>query len=107
MKTEKFIRKPFAVDAIQVTSENMQEVAQWCQGEILTTEASEKRPAENYINVRVVRPLSPRQTRAFVGDWVLYSGTGYKVYTPKAFDRGFEPVFKQAEIPIPEPVEVI
>jgi hypothetical protein len=94
MKTEKFIRKPFTVDAVQVTAENMQDVAEWCQGEVLTTEATEKRDPEDYIQVRVLRPLSPRQTKAFVGDWVLYSGTGYKVYTNKAFDRGFEMVFK-------------
>jgi hypothetical protein len=34
---------------------------------------------------------------AYVGDWVLYSGTGpngFKVYSPKAFETSFQ---KQAE----------
>jgi hypothetical protein len=87
MKTHKFARKPFYVDAIRVTKDNIEEVARWCQGEILTD--AEQGP---YIKVRVHRPLTERQTQAFLGDWVLYAGTGYKVYNPKAFDKSFEKV---------------
>lgn len=87
MKTHKFARKPFYVDAVRVSEENIEEVAAWCQGEVLT-DAEEGR----YIKVRVHRPQTDRQTKAFIGDWVLYSGTGFKVYTPKAFDKSFEKV---------------
>jgi len=87
MKTHKFARKPFYVDAVRVSEENIQEVAAWCQGEVLT-DAEEGQ----YIKVRVHRPLTDRQTKAFIGDWVLYAGTGFKVYTPKAFDKSFEKV---------------
>lgn len=86
--TEKYIRKPFSIDAVQVTEENIDEIAKWCGGEIIT----EKRGRKDirYVKVRVNRPLNERQTKAFVGDWVLYAGTGYKVYTSKAFDACFE-----------------
>lgn len=87
LKTDKFARKPFYVDAIQVTAENMEAVAEWCQGDVVKTEA----PKANYIKVRVHRPMTPRQTQAFVGDWVLYAGTGFKVYTDRAFQGSFEP----------------
>ena len=101
VNTIRYARKPFYVDAVQVTAENMEEVAKWCQGEIRTFETA---PSElgsrknNYIKVRVHRPATERQTKAFVGDWVLYAGTGYKVYTPKAFDKDFV----QVDQPIPE-----
>lgn len=85
LKTEKFARKPFYVDAVQITEGNMQDVAKWCQGSVLSTDAG-----ENYIKVRVHRPLNERQTKAFVNDWILFAGSGYKVYTPKAFNQSFE-----------------
>lgn len=81
---ETYQRKPFEVLAAQVTEENMLDVADWCEGEIRTT-------AENtrFIKVHVAHPLMARQTRAFVGDWVLFAGRGYKVYTSKAFTNSF------------------
>jgi len=84
LKTEKFARKPFYVDAVQITEGNMQDVAKWCQGKVESTDAG-----ENFIKVRVHRPLNERQTKAFVNDWILFAGSGYKVYTPKAFNQSF------------------
>lgn len=86
LKTHKFARKPFYVDAVRVSEANIEEVAKWCEGSIETN--SEGR----FISVQVHRPMNERQTQAFVGDWVLYAGTGFKVYTPKAFDKSFEKV---------------
>lgn len=87
MKTHKFARKPFYVDAVRVTEDNINEVAAWCQGEVLTD------PEEGqYIKVRVHRPLTEDQTKAFIGKWILFAGTGFKVYTAKAFDKSFEKV---------------
>jgi hypothetical protein len=84
MQTSKFTRKPFEVDAVQVTAQNIDEVAKWCQGEVSTDTDGNK-----YVKVRVLRVLNERQTQAFIGDWVLYAGTGYKVYTAKAFSKSF------------------
>lgn len=102
MKTHKFARKTFYVDAVRVTAENMSEVAEWCGGEILTDEIdgselneNEKELAESpaqYVKVKVHRPMNDRQTRAYIGDWVLWAGSGFKAYTPKAFDKSFEKV---------------
>ena len=83
--TAKYARKSFEVDAVQVGTENINDIAKWCDGEVRTNSKDEK-----YIKVRVHRALNERQTQAFVGDWILYSGTGYKVYTPRAFDSCFE-----------------
>jgi hypothetical protein len=89
MQTEKYVRKPFYIDAVQVTEENIAEVATWCDGELLTSSGGEG-AKDAYVKVRVHRPLNERQTKAFVGDWVLFAGTGYKVYTKKAFEASFE-----------------
>ena len=88
IETTKYARKPFYVDAVQVTAENMEEVAKWCQGSVQLNDKDSK----NFIKVRVHRPLTEKQTEAYVGDWVLYAGTGYKVYTDKAFHNSFEKV---------------
>lgn len=85
METSKFIRKPFEVEGVQVTDENIADVAAWCQGEVKTDTPD----SSKYIKVRVIRVINERQTQAFVGDWVLYAGTGYKVYTDKAFKKSF------------------
>lgn len=87
MKTHKFARKPFYVDSVRVTEHNMAEVAEWCGGSVVEDEK-----LGTFISVKVHRPLTERQTQAFIGDWVLFGGTGYKVYTAKAFDKSFEKV---------------
>lgn len=90
IETQKYARKPFNVDAVQVTLDNMEEVAKWCQGEVRTEPGQPEADNVPYIHVRVHRPLNERQTKAYIGDWVLYAGTGYKVYTSKAFNNAFE-----------------
>jgi hypothetical protein len=90
VKAQRYARKPFYVDAVQVTAENIEDVAKWCQGDVRLGRKPESNKDENYISVRVHMPLKDRQTMAFVGDWVLYAGQGFKVYTPNAFDNSFD-----------------
>lgn len=96
--TEKYVRKPLFVDAVQVTEENFSEIARWCFGEIHNIDEStidpsaDLDPSKQYIHVRVHNPKNPRQTKAFVGDWILYTERGYKVYTTKAFQANFDKV---------------
>lgn len=84
LETTKYARKTFEIDAVQVTADNIAEVAKWVDGDVRTDNKNAQ-----YVKVRVHLPRSDRQTRAYVGDWVLYSGTGYRVYTPKAFAHNF------------------
>ena len=83
--TETYTRKPFEIQAVRVTEENMEDVAKWCGGEILTTEAGKR-----YIKVDVTRPLNEKQTKAFAGDWALKVKSSIKVYTHKAFTHCFD-----------------
>jgi hypothetical protein len=104
IETKRFVRKPLYVDAVQVTVENFEEVALWCQGDIANRDGSPLvrqednnsvlciNPTTQFIRVRVHSPKSIRQTQAFVGDWVLYTERGYKVYTSSAFDATWDRV---------------
>lgn len=74
---------------VRVTDENLRAVAAWYDGHVYV------KPNKNietvaYIKVPVRRPNNERQTQAFVGDWVLKSEQGFKVYGPKAFADSFE-----------------
>ena len=93
IQTTKYIRKPLYVDVIQVTDENFEEVAAWCQWEIKPQGEGDH---GRYIFVRVHSPRNPRQSKAYVGDWILYTERGYKVYTTKAFEASFDLVEAEA-----------
>lgn len=94
--TTKYVRKPLFVDAVQVTEANFADIARWCFGEVGNIDESpvdrseDVQPSKQYIHVRVHNPKNPRQTKAFVGDWILYTERGYKVYTTKAFQANFD-----------------
>jgi hypothetical protein len=90
VKTTRFIKRPLYVDAVKITGANFDKVAEWCQGEIQQDEVPGKGTGRKFIRVRVHNPKNPRQTKAFVGDWLLYTERGYKVYTNKAFHASFE-----------------
>lgn len=90
--TTQYIRKPLYVAAVRITGANFDEIADWCQGEVQQDEIPGKGTGKRYIRVRVHNPKNPRQTKAFVGDWLLYTERGYKVYTNKAFHASFDEV---------------
>jgi hypothetical protein len=89
LKIESYERLPFTIQAVEVTADNMKAVAKWCGGQIRT---SGKRGIQKYIKVDVKRALNDRQTMAYIGDYVLRAGSGFKVYTPKAFSESFRKV---------------
>lgn len=94
----KYVRKPLYVDALQVTEANFADAARFCFGTVCNIDestvdpAAAVQPTKQYIHVRVHNPKNPRQTKAFVGDWILYTERGYKVYTTKAFQANFDRV---------------
>lgn len=103
----KYVRKPLYVDAVQVTEENFEEVARWCMGDVTRNDGGENQahediePKLHHIRIRVHNPQSQRQTKAFVGDWILYTERGYKIYTEKAFKDNFDQV--ETGDPTPQP----
>lgn len=98
MKTVTYVRKPFEVEAAQVTEDNLNEIQDWCQGTIMSED-----DGAQYVKVRVNRAMNERQTKAFPGDWVLFAGTGFKVYTNKAFAKTFQKAAAEPEVVTPVP----
>jgi hypothetical protein len=85
--TETYIRKPLYVEAVRVTEENFDEIRAWVSGKV------EKDSGKKFIRVFVKDPKVPRQSKAYVGDWILWTERGgHKVYTPKAFEASFDKV---------------
>lgn len=90
MQTQRYNRVQFEVDAVQVADDNIHEVAEWCGGKVHEDKhVDESIPPSQFVKVPVHRPLNTKQTRAYVGDWVLSSDTGFKVYTDRAFQNSF------------------
>lgn len=67
IETQQYERNPFHVDAVQVSGENMEEAADWCEGDIHDVESAGEKTGQQFIKVLVHRPLTERQTKAFVG----------------------------------------
>jgi hypothetical protein len=86
IKTSSFVRKPLVVEGLQVNTHNMDEVAAWCGGSIEETPSERK-----FIKLHIKPSPMTRQNMAFVGDWVLKSDVGFKIYSKKAFERTFDP----------------
>ena len=83
MEFTKFVRKPFMVEAIEVTLENIGEIA-----EMIGT-LREKENGTPYIQVN--RRLVPNLFRVYVGFWVTKMGDGDNIrcYTKRVFNQQF------------------
>lgn len=93
METTQFQRKPFLVDAVRITAENLEDVAEWCKGEI--REKTGRFGKVRYVKVFVNRPLGENQTEGHFGDWMLYTVSGFKIYKDHAFKKCFDPMPRQ------------
>lgn len=90
LRTTRATRKPFYVDAVRVTAGNMPAIAEWCDGVLLATTPEEG--LKRYVKIKVDGAKNERQTRAYIGDWVLKANSGFKVYTHKSYLNGFNEV---------------
>lgn len=90
IKPRQFVRTPLYSEAIQVTAENMKEVAEWCQGEIRTVVIPDKGDeGKRYVKVHVFHPLNERYTQAFIDDWVSLENGKFKAFMDRAFRAKF------------------
>jgi hypothetical protein len=104
LEIKTYFRKSFDVKAVQVTADNIHQVAKWCGGEVRKTSHSDPKKVRKYIQVTVIRAINDKQTQAFIGDWVLCTKSGFKVYVDKAFNESFEipdpPVETEVEVDV-------
>lgn len=106
MQIEKYNRRVFQVEAVQVTEENIEEVAQWCRGEVKSTDE----PITRFIEGDVAMPLNERQKKAFVGDWVVRRNNTFKFFQDRGFKKTFEYLLTETEKIEPDtplPIETV
>lgn len=82
------VRKSFPAEGVQITKENFVEVAEWCKG-VLHSEPDDQGNPVPFIKVDVTRPLNEKQTKAFLNDWIVKVGHGFKVFNVHSFERSF------------------
>lgn len=86
MEMTKFVRKPFEVDAIQITEENINELAEFI-GTI-----RKKNDEDGSVYIQVDRRLIPNIDRVFPGYWFTRMGNNARCYSEKIFSTTFVPV---------------
>jgi hypothetical protein len=75
-----FVRKPFLVEAVQVTPENIEELA-GVLGEL------KEKDGEKWILID--RRIVPNIKKAYVGWWVTKLDDNLRCYSPKVFEKEF------------------
>lgn len=96
-QTKKYKRRPFEVDAVRVTEENIDALAMWCEGRV--RQGDPRGELEKFIYLQKIHtPMNERQKMAFVDDWVLKTDKGFKFYTDQAFHKMFEPLHLDSEL---------
>lgn len=76
-----FVRKPFTVEAVRVTKENIADVAS------VVGELKHKPDGTPFIQVN--RELVRNVYRVYVGSWITKMGPNYRCYAHKAFTDQF------------------
>jgi hypothetical protein len=96
MEPSKYQRKPFRVQAIQVTDENLSDLAEWCGGWVKLEEDGFD-TFKSYVDVPIAKPAGRyrlQRVRAYVGDWLvrLTEDNVFKIYKTRSFLEIFEEV---------------
>lgn len=93
-ETQQFVSQPYVVNAVQVTEDNLEELAAWCKGDVRTTGAGKTfRFTEGTKYIKLPGRVSAlRHSMAFAGDWLVVRDDGlFKLYTANNFPRHFVP----------------
>lgn len=85
---ETWVRNTFSVEAVRVTEENMQKVANWCDGRIYGRQNLNE-PLKLYVQFDAVGYSKHYAAKAFVGDWVIRVDGHFKHYTDNSFRRAY------------------
>ena len=91
LNTKNYKSKPIFVEAVQISEDNMNEIASWVNGEIITISDSSKDKTQiSFVKAHVLRSKGYIRNKGYVGDWIVKSDLGVKFYTNAAFERSFE-----------------
>jgi hypothetical protein len=88
MEIQKATRKPFPVEVVQVTLQNIEEVAVWCNGTI-EQRATRLLGTTTDLPVIVIDSHSDRREAA-LGSWIVNLKGSFRTYNSSAFDSTFD-----------------
>lgn len=110
METKQYTRKPFPVAAVQVTLQNIEEVAEWCKG---TIEQVPTKMMGTTTDLPVIRLKGQGENRgkdfvAALGCWVVELKGSFRSYKPAQFEASFEELtpWETEVVPGPEQLTV-
>lgn len=92
MELVEFSRKPFVVNAVQVTLENVADVAEWCKG---TVGQSSYKMVGTETQLPCVKipgqgNYKGQEFTALLGYWIVERKGSFRVYKPAQFESTFE-----------------
>lgn len=87
MEFNQYIRKPFSVEALEITEENFKAVAKLV-GSAKTKDGT-RRTKEGVEYIALDRRLIPSVRRAYVGWYLTRLGEKYRCYSPTLFNAQF------------------
>lgn len=85
-----FDRKPFTVEAVQVTPQNAEAVAEWCGGRVEMVPTPMMGTKMDLPAVVVPGKGSTREETAQVGSWVVKRKNIFRMYKRQAFESSFQ-----------------
>lgn len=91
MEIREFERRSFAVNAVEVDLNNVEEVAAWCKGEV-TTEKVKMIGTETVLPCIKLKGQGDKKDQTFtasLGHWVVELKGSFRVYKPQQFKQAF------------------
>lgn len=86
-----FERRMFQVKAVQITEENIDAVARWCNGIIGIKFDARKDEFVEYIELTIQVNKNPQLAKAYFGQWITHNRS-WRIYKPEVFEATFSPV---------------
>lgn len=100
--TEVWSRNSFDVEAVRITEENIQKVAEWCDGNIYGFRDYDLKPLRMYVQFGSADGERVFVAKAYIGDWIILVDDVFKRFTDKKFRQLHSPVVsemaKQADV---------
>lgn len=94
MDTQRFTRNPVEVEAVQVTPQNVEEVAKWCKGTYVETEYRLMGGAHKLGAIEMTKqgPKGDKTIKVLIGYWITRHKNIFKAWKLEQFQQVYTPV---------------
>lgn len=94
ISTREFVASAIKIDAVQVTNENIHDLAAWCHGDVKDYSNTLLDFPDQRLYIQFIatdRQFRSRQALAFVDDWIFTHQKKFDTLQDKAFKEEFQP----------------